>query len=121
MLSAPLLLERVPVVGALVVRARSWALVRLWSTCSPRLPSAGAHFTAMSSTVKMSVAIGGMTGGDPRSPYAISGGMVSNALPPGFINCNPSVQPAITPESGKEIVSPRLYDESKIVPSIRVP
>ena len=47
--------------------------------------------------------------------------MVSFAWPPTFMSCRPSVQPLITPLSGKEIGSPRAYDESKMVPSISLP
>jgi len=64
--------------------------------------------TEISSTSKLSVAFGGITPPAPREPYAIDGGQVSLALPPGFIFCTPSVQHGITPLSGNSVGSPRL-------------
>src|SRR6185369_14791696 len=49
-----------------------------------------------SSTSNTSVEPGLMSGGDPRSPYAMSDGQVSFALPPTFISCTPSVQHLMT-------------------------
>ena len=87
----------------------------------------------------------------PPSPYARSEGMTSVALPPSFImlgvqgnkrnndvrnSCEelaermfpyfpaylkPSCHPLITPPKGKLRVCPRSTDESKTVPSVKVP
>src|SRR5690606_17452060 len=51
---------------------------------------AGASSMPSSSTSKTSVAPGLIFGGAPRSPYAVSDGQTSFALPPTFIFCTPS-------------------------------
>ena len=54
-----------------------------------------------SSTSKTSVEPGLILGGAPRSPYAMSDGQTSFALPPTFIMATPSVQHLMTWFSGK--------------------
>ena len=46
--------------------------------------------------VKMRVALGGINGGDPSSPYAKLGGILKIALSPFFMVATPSSQPLIT-------------------------
>ena len=54
------------------------------------------------------------------APYANSCGM-NLVFPPGFMSCSPSVHPLITLPKGKDMGSPRLYDESNSVSSMSVP
>src|SRR6266581_3323823 len=74
-----------------------------------------------SSTSKLSVAPGGMTGGEPRSPYAIEDGHTTCAFSPFFIFCSASVQQGTTPFSPNSAGSPRLIELSKTVPSMSLP
>jgi hypothetical protein len=57
------------------------------------------YLMASSLTVKIKVAFGGMTGGEPFLPYANAAGMVNLRSPP---TCNPA-----TPISQPLITSPR--------------
>src|SRR5262249_30219314 len=52
--------------------------------------------TSSSSTSNTSVELGGITGGNPRAPYASSGGMVSRRTSPIFIPATPWSQPLMT-------------------------
>src|SRR5262249_43602010 len=84
---------------------------------------AGAAGVVMSSssTSNTSVAPPGILGGAPRSPYAMSDGQTSRALPPFFIIWTPSVQHLITPFSGNSAGSPRCTDLSTTLPSLTLP
>ena len=55
--------------------------------------------------MNFNVAFGGMTGGAPSSPYAVSGGHKIIAFDPRLISCKDSCQQIITLESGKVIGS----------------
>ncbi|WVZ25213.1 hypothetical protein V8G54_003757 [Vigna mungo] len=62
-------------------------------------PSLHMSFTLVqdnNSTSNCRVALGGIVGGDPDSPYANSGGMVKRAFLPFFIVLIPSSHPLIT-------------------------
>ena len=54
------------------------------------------HTHDRSSTSNCSVAFGGMTGGEPSSPYASSGGIVKTAFSPFFMVLMPKSHPFIT-------------------------
>lgn len=70
---------------------------------------------------KIRVEYGGMNFPAPFSPYAKYDGIKKRYLAPSLINCMPSCHPFMTLLSGHIAVSPLLYDESNIVPSIRKP
>ena len=67
------------------------------------------------------VAFAGITGGDPCSPYASSGGIVTRLRSPSFICASEPCQPAMTPLTGNRAGSERVYDESKMQPSSNQP
>jgi hypothetical protein len=54
-----------------------------------------------SSTSKLRVAPGGISGGEPRSPYASEDGHTTCDFSPFFIFCSASVQHGTTPFSGR--------------------
>jgi len=72
------------------------------------------------STSKMSVLFGPPGPRDPL-PYAKLEGTYNSHLEPTGINCKASVQPLMTPVTGKVAGFPRLYELSNSSPFIRVP
>src|SRR5205085_7861217 len=60
------------------------------------LGAGGTYAKPASSTSNTSVAFGGTLSPRPRSPYALSGGMMSRRLPCSFKPTMPSSQPLIT-------------------------
>ena len=60
----------------------------------------------MMSNVK--VALAGMTGGEPCSPYASSGGISTLLRSPSFICASDPCQPSITPFTGNRVGSDRV-------------
>lgn len=74
-----------------------------------------------SSTSKTKVLFAGIFGLGLFGPYARLGGISNLNLSPTFMSCRPSVQPGMTPLSGKLIGSPRSTELSKTVPLTKVP
>jgi len=75
--------------------------------CTPSV-----YCTAMSVTVKWSVAPPGISGGEPRLPYPSVGGQTSVRFPPTRIPLTPWSQPLIT--SPASIVNVNLEAELQI-------
>mmetsp|Transcript_47201 Transcript_47201/g.75571 ORF Transcript_47201/g.75571 Transcript_47201/m.75571 type:complete len:266 (-) Transcript_47201:1-798(-) len=86
---------------------------------APVLTCAVTYLTAMSSTSKRSVALGGISGGEPFLPYPSLGGMTSLRLPPTLIPAMPLSQPLMT--SPAPSVKWNLDAASNSVPSSNVP
>src|SRR5690606_11852608 len=82
--------------------------------------AASGALISSSSTSKIKVDDGGI-GPWPPAPYAKSDGITISHFEPCGINCRASVQPAITPSSGKETGPPFLTELSNSVPSINLP
>jgi hypothetical protein len=94
------------------------------ASCVPNEPDAGKpQARSRSSISKTRVAFAGITGGNPRAPYASSGGIVSLRLPPIFMPATPRSQPWMTrpAPSGNLNGVPRSRELSNLRPSSSVP
>src|SRR5581483_7747647 len=54
------------------------------------------YLIATAVTSKISVALAGITGGEPAEPYPNAGGIIRRRVPPDFMPTSPSFQPAMT-------------------------